>query len=385
MQAARVGVIGVGVIGKTHLKALHGQPDFQIVGMADTNPEALRHAGAQFPCPQFDSAEALLEKARPEYVAICTPHFAHVPLAIAAMERGMHALVEKPFAIQASAADEAIRVSRRTGRRLGVSFNLRPLPLHVKMRQLLQEQAIGRITRVTMIATNWFRSMFYYHSSPWRATWRGEGGGILANQAPHDLDLLIQTAGMPVEVLAEVSSVGHAIEVEDSVSAILLWDNGARGQLHVSTNEFPGRTLLEIAGARGVLTLEPARLTLAALRGDTREISDQAADGKARPEKDAATIWDAPPDQNRYLCMHRNLVAAFREGAALICPAEEGLQEVELANAILLSGVQRRPVRLPPARAEFDELLRKLQAAGSLEAVKTPGIPGRLPAKLNDL
>ncbi len=370
MKITKVGVIGTGVIGKTHLAALHGQPDFQIVGLADTDPAALQKAGTQYPYSRFADAESLFAQGRPDYVVICTPHFSHAPLATAAMERGIHALVEKPFAIQASAADAAIQTSRRTNCRLAVSFNMRPRALHVRLRQLLAENAIGQLTRVTMVATAWFRSMFYYRSSPWRATWRGEGGGILVNQAPHDLDLLIEMAGLPAEVLAEVATLGHDIEVEDSVSAILKWDNGLRGILHVTTNEYPGRTMFELAGTRGELMLEPQRLTLSMLDGDTREISDQARDLKARPSRDKTVIWDAPEVKNSYLAMHRNFAAACRGDEQLICPAETGLQEVELANAILIAGVKGRPVRLPPDRNEFDGLLKELQEAGNLTAVK---------------
>lgn len=370
MGPARIGVIGVGGIGKVHLAALHEQPDWQIVGIADVNPATLRKAGELYPYKQFENPDALFEQAAPEYVVICTPHFEHVPLAIAAMERGIHALVEKPFAIQASAADEAMRVSARTGCRLGVSFNMRPRPLHARLRQLLAEKAIGNLTRITMIATDWFRSMHYYRSSAWRASWRGEGGGILANQAPHDLDLLIEMAGMPCEVTAEVATVGHAIEVEDSVSALLAWPNGACGQLHVSTNEFPGRTMFELVGTRGVLTLEPERLTLLKLQGDTREISDNATDNKMRPAKHETVIWDATECENRYRMMHRNFVEAFRNGAQLICPPEEGIKEVELANAILIAGVKRHAVHVPAPRAEFDALLQELQEAGNLATVK---------------
>ncbi len=370
MNITKVGVIGTGVIGKTHLAALHGQPDFQIVGLADTDPAALQKAGAPYPYPRFADAESLFAEGRPDYVVICTPHFSHAPLAMAAMDRGIHALVEKPFAIQASAADAAIQASRRTNCRLAVSFNMRPRALHARLRQLLAENAIGQLTQVTMVATAWFRSMFYYRSSPWRATWRGEGGGILVNQAPHDLDLLIEMAGLPSEVLAEVATVGHAIEVEDSVSAVLKWDNGLRGMLHVNTNEYPGRTMFELAGTRGAIILEPKRLTMSALHGDTREISDHAGDRKARPEMDKTIVWDDPPDQNRYLAMHRNFAAACRGDEQLICPAEDGLKEVELANAILISGIKGRPARLPSARDEFDGLLEELQEAGNLTAVK---------------
>ncbi len=370
MKIAKVGVIGTGVIGKTHLAALHGQPDFQIVGLADTDPAALQKAGAQYPYPRFADAESLFAQGQPDYVVICTPHFSHAPLATAAMERGIHALVEKPFAIQASAADAAIQVSRRTNCRLGVNFNMRPRALHARLRQLLAENAIGQLTRVTMVATEWFRSMFYYRSSPWRATWRGEGGGILVNQAPHDLDLLIEMAGLPAEVLAEVATVGHEIEVEDSVAAVLKWDDGLRGMLQVNTNEYPGRTMFELAGTRGALTLEPKRLTMSLLDGDTREISDQARDSKARPVRKHTVIWDGPEDQNSYRAMHRNFAAACRGDEQLLCPAEAGLQEVELANAILIAGVKGRPSRLPSAREEFDGLLKELQEAGNLTAVK---------------
>ncbi len=179
-------------------------------------------------------------------------------------------------------------------------------------------------------------------------------------------------AGLPAEVLAEVATVGHEIEVEDSVAAVLKnsWDDGLRGMLQVNTNEYPKRTMFELAGTRGAPTLEPKRLTMSLLDGDTREISDQARDSKARPVRKHTVIWDGPEDQNSYRAMHRNFAAACRGDEQLLCPAEAGLQEVELANAILIAGVKGRPSRLPSAREEFDGLLKELQEAGNLTAVK---------------
>ncbi len=369
MNITKVGVIDR-VIGKTHLAALHGQPDFQIVGPGGHDPPRCKKRGRHIRTPGLRTRSRFSRRAGPDYVASALPFRS----CAAGDGRWRNAASAAPVEnLSPSGPPPRMRPSRPADQLpAGGEFQ------HAAPRPACQAAAVARRktpsanwTRVTMAATAWFRSMFYYRSSPWRAPpGRGEGGGILVNQAPHDLDLLIEMAGLPSEVLAEVATVGHAIEVEDSVSAVLKWDNGLRGMLHVNTNEYPGRTMFELAGTRGAIILEPKRLTMSALHGDTREISDHAGDRKARPEMDKTIVWDDPPDQNRYLAMHRNFAAACRGDEQLICPAEDGLKEVELANAILISGIKGRPARLPSARDEFDGLLEELQEAGNLTAVK---------------
>lgn len=373
MTKVKTGIIGVGFIGEEHLKALRAHESVEVIGIADQSTDLAAARSRQYGIPFYTNPIALMEEARPDYVTICTPHFSHTSFAIEAMRRGIHALVEKPLTVSASAADECLRVMRETGMKLGVGYLQRLRTAHQKFFDLVQSGFVGRIQRVTMVRTAWFRSMAYYRSNPWRGTWKGEGGGILVNQAPHDLDLLVWTAGLPSEVLVEMGTLGHDIEVEDDVCAVLKWANGATGTLHVSTNEAPGRSFYEIAGTKGTLRLEDGCVMATALAVDSHEFSETTEERMAPPPTGGEMLFRQPPEPFEFSTlsgMHANFAAALREGAPLVCSAEEALQEVELANAMLISGVMRRWIQVPIDRAEYDRALEDLMAIRSLEAYK---------------
>ena len=376
MTRATVGIIGVGVIGEEHLKALQGHQAAEVVGITDFSPALAEARSRQFGVPCFESCEALIKAARPDYVTVCTPHYGHTEVAILAMRHGVHALVEKPLTVSASVADGCLRVMRETGKTLGVGFVRRLHATHARMFELLQAGFVGEIQRVTMVRTNWFRSMAYYRSSPWRGTWKGEGGGILVNQAPHDLDLLLWTAGTPAEVLVELNTAGHDIQVEDDVCALMKWPNGATGTLHVSTQEAPGQSFYEIAGTRGTLRLEEGCLTATGLAIDAR-VFCQTTPEKMVPPPTGETMHFRPGmDEDSYCCLrdlHTDFVAAVRAGRPPVCPAEDGLREVERANAMHVSGLSRRWTPLTAPRDEYDRMLAGLIDAGSLREYKASG------------
>lgn len=370
MARARVAVIGVGFIGEEHLKALHGHGQFEIVGICDQSPALAAARSQQFSVPVYDDHTALLEQARPDYVTICTPHYSHASIAIDAMSRGAHALVEKPFTVSASAAEECIDVMDRTGMTMGVGFVMRLHPAHRRMRQLIEAGFLGDVVRVTFVRTNWFRSMAYYNSNPWRGTWKGEGGGIIVNQAPHDLDLIFWTAGSPAEVLVEMNTSGHDIEVEDDVCALLKWPSGATGVFHVSTNEAPGRSFYEIAGTKGTLLLEDGRVRATELTVDSRDFSETTTERMEPPPVAQSVTYDEPERDNPFVLLHENFASAIAGDATLVCSAQEALHEVQLANAMLLSGVGRQWTPVPAESEAFDSTLQGLIEAGSLREYK---------------
>ena len=271
--------------------------------------------------------------------------------------------------VRASRAAECLEVARETGMTLGVNFMRRMAPTHRRLFEAIRDGFVGTITRVTMVCTEWFRTMAYYRSSAWRATWKGEGGGVIVNQSPHDLDMLVWTLGMPCEVLCEMNTTGHDNEVEDDVCAVLKWPGGAVGSVQVSTNDAPGRALFEIAGTKGTLTLEGGSLRMAKLAEDSREYSD-TTDKLGAVETDETVTIELPDRENRFQRMHVNFVEALRGGAPLVCSAAEGLAEVELANALLVSGVKRRWVTTPVDPAEYEEVLDKLIETKSVAKAK---------------
>jgi predicted dehydrogenase len=212
--------------------------------------------------------------------------------------------------------------------------------------------------------------MAYYRSSPWRATWSGEGGGITVNQSPHDLDLLNWAVGMPSEVFVEVNTSGHEIEVEDDVVAAMRWPSGATGTMHVTTNEAPGRTFLEVAGTCGTLTLENNKIKATELAEDSAQFSNTSKGVWNSPAVKSSVTYELPDTADGFMLMHQNFADAIRKGAPLICPGDEGVREVELANALLVSGVKRTWVSAPVAPKEFDAVLAKLLELKKLDAAK---------------
>jgi predicted dehydrogenase len=370
MPPLRVGVVGLGGISQSHLKAILKLSDLQLVGLADNSGTAREARSREYNLPAFPSHLDLIEATRPDYVVIGTPHYSHTEIAMDAMRRGVHAFLEKPMAVSAARAEECVAVARQTGRVLGVNFLRRLQPAERKLHDLIQSGFLGRPLRVTMICTSWFRSMAYYRSSPWRATWSGEGGGVTVNQSPHDLDLLIWAVGLPSEVFAELNTSGHDIEVEDDVVGAMKWPGGATGTIHVTTNEAPGRTFLEIAGTRGTLTLERNKIKATQLADDSAEFSRTTAGMWSSPAVQSSVTYELPDTADGFMLMHRNFAEAIRKGEPLVCTGEEGVREVELANALLVSSVKRQWVSTSEAPKEFDAVLAKLLEVKKLDAAK---------------
>jgi predicted dehydrogenase len=370
MPPLKVGVVGLGGIGQAHLKAISKLSDLQAVGFADTSGAVRETQSREHNLPAFASHLELIEKAHPDYVVIGTPHYSHTEIAMDAMRRGVHAFAEKPLAVSAARAAECVAVAKQTGRVLGVNFLRRLNRAERKLHDLIQSGFLGRTLRVTMVCTGWFRSMAYYRSSSWRATWSGEGGGITVNQSPHDLDLLNWLVGMPSEVFAEVNTAGHEIEVEDDVVGALKWPGGATGTIHVTTNEAPGRTLFEVSGTRGTLTLENNKVKATELAEDSAEFSRTSKGMWNSPAVKSSVTHELPDTADGFMLMHQNFADAIRKGAPLICPGDEGVREVQLANALLVSGVKRKWVSTPVDPKEFEAVLAKLLELKKLDAAK---------------
>ncbi len=367
MSKVRVGIIGLGVIGQVHLKALQALKDeFEIVGVTDAVEQARTACATQHQLTAFASPAELVRGGKPDYVVICTPHYSHTEIAAEAMRLGANVLIEKPMAIQASKARECLEVARATGKTVGVGFMGRLQPLHSRMKTLVREGFVGEVIRMTMVRTAWFRSMAYYRSGSWRGTWAGEGGGILANQAPHDLDFIVWLMGMPSEVLAEIDTSWHQIEVEDVTNALLKWPNGAVGTLQVSTAEAPGRSYFEIAGTRGTLLLDEAGLKATRLTADSRQFCETTELKMSGPPVAETNLQQLPERVDPFQLLHKNYAQALRSGTPLVCTGEEGVAEVELADALLVSGIRRQWTRTPADPRLFNDILARLTATKSV-------------------
>lgn len=366
MDKVRLGIIGMGNIGRYHADYLRqGKVKrCELVAVCD----AVAPLDGYKPLATFTDGEALIRSGAVDAVLIATPHFQHTTLGIAALDAGVHVMVEKPISSHKADAERLIAAARRNPRVVfGGMFQLRTEPRYLKMRKLIQDGELGQVVRVNWINTDWYRTEAYFASGGWRATWKGEGGGVLLNQCLHNLDTLQWLVGMPQRVRG-FCQFGryHQIEVEDNVTAYLEWANGATGVFVSSSGEAPGTNRFEIAGTRGRLVLENNQLRFTRNEVDMIEFSRAARQGFAQPE-----VWHIEiPFQNAVLphaIMVQNFVNAILDGEPLIAPGAEGIHSVELANVIVFSSLLDRTVDLPMDGAAWETRLQQLIAESKVE------------------
>jgi predicted dehydrogenase len=261
MKEVRLGVIGCGFMGQLHMKNFPTMPRMKFTAAADAIPAKLDAVVQQYKVQGFADGNDLIKSGLVDAVLIATPHYQHPTYTMAAFKAGLHVLTEKPVAVTAKAAAE-VNAEHRKHKKLvyAAMFQMRTYPVWRKMKEMVASGQIGEIQRVSWTITNWFRSQAYYDSGGWRATWGGEGGGVLLNQCPHNLDLFQWIVGMPSKVTAFISlGKYHHIEVEDEVTAYLEYPKKATGVFTTSTGEAPGVNRFEIAGDRGLLVSDSSR------------------------------------------------------------------------------------------------------------------------------
>ncbi len=367
MTNVRLGLIGLGNIGQHHAGyLLAGKVNrAQLVAVSDAVPGKLEKFKQ---LKAFTDGEELIGSGLVDAVIIATPHYQHTTLGIAALQRGLHIMVEKPISAHKADAERLIAAHRQSPRLVFAGmFQLRAEPRYLKMRKLLREGELGDLVRMSWIMTDWFRTEAYYASGGWRATWKGEGGGVLLNQCLHNLDVVQWLLGMPARVRG-FCQLGrfHQIEVEDNVSAYLEYPNGATGLFVSSTGEAPGTNRFELAGTRGKLVLERNRLCFTRNETDMLEFSRTSKVGFAKPD-----VWqiEIPFDNaaNNHALLLQNFVNAIIEGEPLIAPGQEGIHSVELANVMLYSSLAGQTIELPLDSAAYENKLNELIAQSRLQ------------------
>jgi len=347
----------------------------QLTAVCDSNPARLENwQNAE----KFTDPEELLKSDLVDAVIIATPHYAHTTIGILALEKGLHVLVEKPISVHKSDAVKLIAAHRNPKQIFAAMFNQRTDNYFLKIKDLISRGELGELRRVNWIITNWFRSDAYYASSAWRATWAGEGGGVLLNQCPHQLDMLCWLVGTPSKVEAHCHfGKYHEIEVEDEVTAYLEYPNGCTGVFITSTGEAPGTNRLEVCGEKGKVVFENDNLTFYRNKEPMSEFARTSPDKFATP---ALTVEEFPglDHGDQHLGIIRNFVAAITDGAALIAPAEQGLASVELANAMLLSSFERRSVDLPINAEVYAKHLNDRAAQSELKKKTSDSAPASM-------
>jgi predicted dehydrogenase len=369
----RVGVVGVGSMGGFHARELAQGlvARAKLAAVCDVD----RAARDRFEVPGFEDSRALLRSGLVDAVMIATPHYDHTPIAIEALGLGLHVLCEKPLAVHKADCEKMIAAYEARPQKSQVfaeMFQHRTDPPYRKLKEMITSGELGEIRRINWIVTDWFRTEAYYRSGGWRATWRGEGGGVLLNQCPHNLDLWQWMFGLPSRVRG-FCRFGrfHDIEVEDEVTAYLEYDSGATAVFVTTTGEAPGTNRLEVAGERGKVVLEGDRFSFTRNEIAMSEYSRTTSERFTPPP-----VWNVIiPMQTagpRHRGIWQNFVNAVFEGEPLIAPAVEGIRSVELGNSILHSAWTGQTVTLPLDAIAFQ---RALEERATSSRYQKPSLP----------
>ncbi len=371
MDPVRFGVIGVGGMGGNHARSFAKVEEATLVAVADVNAETTAKVAQETGAKGFASAEELIEKGDVEAILIATPHFFHPPVAMHAAAHGVHVLSEKPIAVTVAAADAMVEAADQAGTLLGVVFQQRIEDKRAKMKQMVDDGLLGELHRISVVAP-WYRPQAYYNLGAWRGTWKGEGGGILMNQAPHSMDQFIWLMGeTPRNVQAMAQTRLHEIEVENTAMALVDFGPGKSGYFYASTADIPGGERVELAGDKGLLTLDQNGLRFYELEMPLSQHIATAPGGFDQPKGSWRDVEIDVPNGN-----HTDVVRAFcravraNDDSLMTATGRDGIKALELANAILMAGYTHREVQFPIDRNAVDAMLKSLQEGVTPEQLK---------------
>jgi len=353
-------VIGTGGMGTGHCDAIASKvAETRLVAVCDSYVPNAERAGTRFQVPWFKSVKDLIKSRLAKAVMIATPHTSHAEAAIPCMNAGLHVMTEKPLAETVSKADMMIRVARRRGVIFAVDFQKRMEPAIQAAMAFVRAGHLGELYRTVMISPE-YRTQPYYDSGTWRATWKGEGGGVMMNQAPHIMDVFIHLAGMPARVRGFIRTCLHRIEVEDKAEALLTYANGATGYFYCSTNEPPPGQMIELFGDKGKLLLRNDLLECWRYSPGIRKFTYKTKKAWSTPECEKV-VFKIPDTKTSHADAIRNFARHILFREPLLVRGDTGLASLELANAIMLSSWTGAEVKLPLNRKDYDQHLDRLR------------------------
>lgn len=373
MEKVRFGIVGVGNMGSGHAKSfLGGKVEHGVLtAICDLKKERMEKVRAMdggAALATYTDYRDLFASGKVDAVIVAVPHYFHPRISMDALAAGLHVICEKPEGVYTKQVKELNEAAGRSDRLFTVMFNQRTNCVYRKMREMIRNGELGEIKRVNWIITTWYRSQSYYDSGDWRATWRGEGGGVLFNQCPHQLDLLQWVTGMMPAHIRSFCHFGkwHDIEVEDDVTAYLEYPNGATGVFITSTGDTPGTNRFEILGNNGKLVCEHDRLTFTKLAMPEREFNATYRGGFGEPEREEIAV-ETDGQNPQHVGILNNFANAVLGLEPLFVDGREGIHGVELMDAMLLSTWKDRTVTLPIDDDEYWDELQKHIAVSRLK------------------
>ncbi len=363
-EKVRTIVIGAGNMGTHHLRDVIRLENSELVGICDNDEAVLDEVDKIYDVPKYANYLDAINSGHVDAIIISTPHYDHTPISIAALELGIHVLVEKPIAVHVNDAAKMIAAYEKARKtypniQFAAMFMQRTYGQWRKIKEMIDNGDLGELIRTTWLITDWFRTQYYYDMGDWRASWEHEGGGVLMNQSPHNLDLYQWLVGMPSQVRGFAKfGKHHNIEVEDEVTAYFEHANGMIGHFITTTAESPGTNRLEIVGENGKLVYEDGELVFYRNAHSSRK---QIAEAQAGFEKVKFTkeeiSFEHHGQPGHGLVIENFANAILDSSVSLMAPAIEGINSVMLANAIILSSHQKETIELPLDGDAFVALL----------------------------
>ena len=375
MEKVRFGIVGCGNMGTGHARNFReGKIENAVLtAVCDINPNKFKHFKENFgdKLQYFNTAEEMFKSGLCDCVMICTPHYSHTDLAIMAMDHDLHCIVEKPAGVYTLQVKEMLKRAESSDKILGIMFNQRTNPAFKTMKKMIEDGKIGEIKRTNWIITDWYRTQYYYDTGAWRATWAGEGGGVLYNQAPHQLDLFQWIVGMAPSKVHAFCHYGkwHDIEVEDDVTCYVEYPNGATGVFITCTADAPGTNRFEVTGTLGTLIFEKDKLYYKQLLKDERIHCKEATKGFEMPEVIDTVEIELEGENLQHVGITNNIANAILGLEPVYAPGRDGLAGVQLANAMHLSSWLGEAVTLPINDELFYEELKKRIAVSKVREV----------------
>lgn len=371
MEKVRLGIIGIGSMGTGHAgNVLKGiVPDMELTAVADIRQSRLDWARNNLPetVKVFDDGRKMIDSGSCDAVLVATPHYLHPEFVIYALEHGLHAISEKPAGVYTKQVREMNEAAERSDRSFAIMLNQRTNCVYRKLHEMIQSGELGQLRRVNWIITDWYRNQSYYDAAGWKATWDGEGGGVLLNQCPHQLDLLQWLCGLPMRVHSFChEGKWHDIEVEDDVTAYMEFANGATGVFITTTADAPGTNRLEITGTKGRLICDENGLTYDRLKEDERIWCATCKEGFEKPGCERVEV-ETDGENPQHAGVLNAFAAHIQTGAPLVADGREGINGLMLSNAIHLSSWLGETVTLPIDEKKFLNLLNERRAHSRLK------------------
>ncbi len=367
MKKIRVGIVGLGNQGSSYLFNIFEQGKVEkgeVVAVCDSNPAKLENVrkktGLQL--QYFTDYIEMLDSGLCDMVMVETPHYQHPEIVMECLKRDIHAIADKPAGVYTEHVKEMNEFAKGKKAKFTVMFNQRTNCIYRKMREVIKEGGIGELQRVTWIITDWYRTQAYYNTGSWRATWKGEGGGVLINQCPHQLDLVQWVVGQLPQSVRGFCKYGkwHDIEVEDEVTAYFEYANGASGVFITTTGECPGTNRFEISGTKGKLLCENGKLSYWKLAEDSQDVSNRITDNPFEDIDMEEVDLETDGNNPQHAGIINNFIASILGEEELFVKGEDGLACVELMNAIELSGwLGGEKVTLPVDEKKYLALLNE--------------------------